>query len=263
MKLDSSISAIVTGGASGLGEATVRKLAAHGVKIAVFDLARQEEKAEALFKEIGGGVFCAANVTSEEEVDAAFAKARAANGQERILVNCAGTGNAARTASRDRQTGEIKTFPTEAFNLILQINLVGTFRCISKSAAGMMSLAPLEDGDRGAIVNTASVAAEDGQMGQAAYSASKGGVVGMTLPIARDLASEGIRVNTILPGIFETPLMNGAPPQVKEALAASVPFPKRLGGPTEYASLALEMIQNGYFNGEDVRLDGAIRMAPR
>jgi NAD(P)-dependent dehydrogenase (short-subunit alcohol dehydrogenase family) len=259
MKLDSSISAVVTGGASGLGEATVRALAAHGVKCAIFDM--NEAKGEAVAKEVGG-VYCKCNVTSDEEVDAAFAKAREAIGQERILVNCAGTGNAAKTAGRDRNTGEIKHFPLAAFNMIIQINLVGTFRCIAKSAAGMLTLEPI-DGERGAIVNTASVAAEDGQMGQAAYSASKGGVVGMTLPIARDLASEGIRVNTILPGIFETPLMNGAPPQVKEALAASVPFPKRLGGPTEYASLALEMIQNGYFNGEDVRLDGAIRMAPR
>jgi len=259
MKLDSSVAAVVTGGASGLGEATVRALAAQGVKIAIFDM--NEEKGEKVAKEVGG-VFCKCNVTSDEEVDAAFAKARAANGQERILVNCAGTGNAAKTASRDRNTGEIKHFPLAAFNMIIQINLVGTFRCIAKSAAGMLTLDPV-DGERGAIVNTASVAAEDGQMGQAAYSASKGGVVGMTLPIARDLASEGIRVNTILPGIFETPLMMGAPPQVKEALAASVPFPKRLGAADEYASLAVQMITNGYFNGEDVRLDGAIRMAPR
>jgi len=229
----------------------------------LFDLPRQEDKAAAVLKDIGGGVFCAVNVTSEEEVDAAFAKARAANGQERILVNCAGTGNAAKTAGRDKATGEAKHFPLDAFNMIIQINLVGTFRCIAKSAAGMLSLEPLADGDRGAIVNTASVAAEDGQMGQAAYSASKGGVVGMTLPIARDLAGEGIRVNTILPGIFETPLMNGAPEAVKAALAASVPFPKRLGLPEEYAQLALTMITNGYFNGEDVRLDGSIRMAPR
>jgi NAD(P)-dependent dehydrogenase (short-subunit alcohol dehydrogenase family) len=231
------------------------------VKIAIFDLDRQAEKGEALAKEVGG-VFCQCNVTSDEEVDAAFAKARAANGQERILVNCAGTGNAAKTASRDRNTGEIKHFPLAAFNMIIQINLVGTFRCIAKSAAGMLTLEPV-DGERGAIVNTASVAAEDGQIGQAAYSASKGGVVGMTLPIARDLSGDGIRVNTILPGIFDTPLMQGAPPQVKEALAASVPFPKRLGSAEEYASLAVQMITNGYFNGEDVRLDGAIRMAPR
>ena len=261
MKLDSSISAVVTGGASGLGEATVRALVAQGVKVAIFDLDRQSDRGAALEKELGV-TFCAVNVTSDAEVDAGFEKARAANGQERILVNCAGTGNAAKTASRDRNTGEIKHFPLAHFDMIIQINLIGTFRCIAKSAAGMLTLDPI-DGERGAIVNTASVAAEDGQIGQAAYSASKGGVVGMTLPIARDLSGEGIRVNTILPGIFNTPLMNAAPPQVKEALAASVPFPKRLGNAEEYASLALEMITNGYFNGEDVRLDGSIRMAPR
>ncbi len=259
MKLNSSVSAVVTGGASGLGEATVRQLAAQGVKVAIFDM--NEARGEDVAKEVGG-VFCKCNVTSDDEVEAAFAKARAAHGQERILVNCAGTGNAAKTASRDKVTGETKHFPLDAFNLIIQINLVGTFRCIAKSAKGMLDLEPI-DGERGAIVNTASVAAEDGQMGQAAYSASKGGVVGMTLPIARDLAGDGIRVNTILPGIFDTPLMRGAPEAVKQALANSVPFPKRLGSPEDYASLALQMITNGYFNGEDVRLDGAIRMAPR
>jgi NAD(P)-dependent dehydrogenase (short-subunit alcohol dehydrogenase family) len=261
MKLDSSVAAVVTGGASGLGAATSRALAAHGVKVAIFDF--NEEKGEAVAKEIGG-VFCKVDVTSDKEVDAAFAKARAALGQERILVNCAGTGNAVKTAGRDKKTGEATHFPLEAFNRIIQINLVGTFRCIAKSAQGMLSLAPLENGERGAVVNTASVAAEDGQMGQAAYSASKAGVVGMTLPIARDLMNEGIRVNTILPGIFNTPLLQeGAPENVKAALSASVPFPKRLGMPEEYAQLALAMITNGYFNGEDVRLDGAIRMAPR
>ncbi len=259
MKL-AGCSAVVTGGASGLGEATARALAAEGVKVAIFDM--NAEKGEKVAADIGG-VFCNVNVTSDESVEAGFAKARAANGQERILINCAGTGNAAKTASRSRETGEIKHFPLDAFNMIIQINLVGTFRCIAKSAAGMLTLDPMEDGERGAIVNTASVAAEDGQMGQAAYSASKGGVVGMTLPIARDLMSEGIRVNTILPGIFNTPLMNNAPDNVKSALAASVPFPKRLGHPAEYASLAVEMCRNSYFNGEDVRLDGAIRMAPR
>lgn len=259
MELKSGISAVVTGGASGLGEATARALAAKGVSVGIFDL--NEERGEALAKELGGA-FAKVNVTSEEDVDAGFAKVRAAIGQERILVNCAGTGNAHKTASRDKTTGEIKHFPLDAFNMIIQINLVGTFRCIAKSAAGMMTLDPIE-GERGAIVNTASVAAEDGQMGQAAYSASKGGVVGMTLPIARDLARELIRVNTILPGIFNTPLMNGAPENVKQALAASVPNPARLGNPPEYASLALQMIENAYFNGEDVRLDGAIRMGMR
>ena len=252
--------AVVTGGASGLGAATARALAAKGVKVALFDL--QEEKGMAVAAEIGG-IFCEVNVTDDASVDAGFAKARAAHGQERILVNCAGTGNAIKTASRSKEDGSIKHFPLDAFNWIVQINLVGTFRCIAKSAAGMLSLEPMEDGERGAIVNTASVAAEDGQMGQAAYSASKGGVVGMTLPIARDLASENIRVNTILPGIFDTPLLAGAPQNVRDALGATVLNPKRLGVPDEYANLAMCMIENGYFNGEDVRLDGGIRMAPR
>ena len=260
MKLDTSTAAVVTGGASGLGAATARALAAKGVKVAIFDL--QAEKGEALAGEIGG-VFCEVNVTSEESVDAGFAKARAANGQEAVLVCCAGTGNAMKTASRSKEDGSIKHFSLAAFDWLIQINLVGTFRCVAKSAAGMLTLEPGTDGERGAIVMTASVAAEDGQIGQAAYSASKGGVVGMTLPIARDLMGEGIRINTILPGIFETPLMQGAPQQVKDNLAASVPFPKRLGNPAEYAHLALTMLENSYFNGEDVRLDGAIRMAPR
>ncbi|MEM1105176.1 MAG: SDR family NAD(P)-dependent oxidoreductase [Pseudomonadota bacterium] len=259
MQLDSNVSAVITGGASGLGAATARALAGHGVKVALFDL--NAEKGEALASELGG-VFCEVNVTKDDSVDAGFEKSRAAIGQERILINCAGTGNAIKTASRDKQTGKIKHFPIDKFDLIIQINLVGTFRCIAKSAAGMMSLDPV-DGERGAIVNTASVAAEDGQIGQASYSASKGGVVGMTLPIARDLSRELIRVNTILPGIFDTPLLQGAPDNVKQALGAQVPHPARLGNPSEYASLAVEMCRNGYFNGEDVRLDGSIRMAPR
>ncbi len=260
MKLSSDISAIVTGGASGLGAATARRLAQHGVKVALFDL--NADTGEALAKEIGG-VFCKVDVTNEDQVDAGFAKARAAIGQERVLINCAGTGNAIKTASRDKKTGEIKAFPTLNFDRIIQINLVGTFRCVAKSAAGMLTLAPLADGERGAMVMTASVAAQDGQIGQASYSASKAAIVGMTLPIARDLMGEGIRINTILPGIFETPLLAGLPDNVKDALAASVPFPKRLGQPDEYAALAEFMIQTGYFNGESVRLDGAIRMAPR
>ena len=261
MILDSTISAVITGGASGLGAATARLLASHGVKVALFDL--DAERGEALATELGG-VYCAVNVTSDAEVDAAFAKARAANGQERILVNCAGVGGgAAKTASRDKATGEIKQYPLENFERIIQVNLIGTFRCITKSAAGMMTLDPLTDGDRGAIVNTASVAAEDGQIGQVAYTASKAGVVGITLVTARDLSSENIRVNTILPGIFNTPMLARAPEAVKAALGAQVPFPKRLGMAEEYAHLAHTMITNGYFNGEDVRLDGAIRMAPR
>ena len=183
---------------------------------------------------------------------------------ERILVNCAGVGGgAAKTASRDRQSGEAKEYPLENFERIIQVNLIGTFRCITKSAAGMLSLDLLEDGDRGAIVNTASVAAEDGQIGQVAYTASKAGIVGLTLVVARDLSGEGIRCNTILPGIFDTPLLGRAPEHIKAALSAQVPFPKRLGRPEDFAHLAHTMITNGYFNGEDVRLDGAIRMAPR
>jgi NAD(P)-dependent dehydrogenase (short-subunit alcohol dehydrogenase family) len=260
MQLNSSMAAVITGGASGLGAATARRLASHGVKVALFDL--NEAQGKALATEIGG-VFCKVDVTSEEQVDAAFAQARLVNGQERILVNCAGTGNAFKTASRDKTDGDIKHFPLAKFNHVIQINLVGTFRCIAKSAAGMLTLEPLPDGDRGAIVNTASVAAEDGQIGQASYAASKAGIVGMTLPIARDLMGEGIRVNTILPGLFNTPLMQAVPDNVKAALAQSVPFPKRMGDPTEYAHLVETMIVNGYFNGESVRLDGAIRMAPR
>ena len=260
MKLDSTVTAIITGGSSGLGAATARRFAAQSVRVAIFDF--NETLGEAIAAEIGG-VFCKVDVTKEAEVDAAFAKARAALGQERVLVNCAGTGLAIKTASKDKQTGEIKHFPTADFDRIIQINLVGTFRCIAKSAAGMIALPPLEHGERGAIVNTASVAAEDGQIGQAAYSASKAAVVGMTLPIARDLMGNGIRINTILPGIFDTPLLQRAPDNVKQALADSVPFPKRLGMPDEYAALAEIMITNGYFNGESVRLDGAIRMAPR
>ncbi len=261
MKLDNSIAAVVTGAASGLGAATARALAAKGVKVAIFDL--NVEKGEALAKEIGG-TFCEVNVTSDESVDAGFARARAAHGQERILVNCAGIATAIKTVSRDRETGAVKQYPMDSFNQVIQINLVGTFRCIMKSAAGILTLDPLDEfGQRGAIVNTASVAAEDGQIGQASYSASKGGVLAMTLPIARDLMNEGVRVNTILPGIFETPMMLSLPEKAQISLAASVPFPKRLGRPDEYAELALFMIQHDYMNGEDVRLDGAIRMGPK
>lgn len=260
MKLDRSIAAIVTGGASGLGAASARMLAARGVRVALFDI--DAERGEAVAREIGGA-FCRVDVTSDDSVDAGFARAREVQGIERVLVCCAGTGFAAKTASRSKEDGSIRQFPVEAFDRIIQINLVGTFRCVAKSATGMLTRAPDENGERGAMVMTASVAAEDGQMGQAAYSASKGGIVALTLPIARDLMAEGIRINTILPGIFDTPLMNAAPQPVRDALAASVPFPKRFGDPGEYAQLALTMIECGYFNGEDVRLDGAIRMAPR
>ncbi len=261
MRLDAHVAAVVTGGASGLGLATARALRARDVKVALFDLnaARGEEIAREL-----GCTFCAVDVTSETQTDAAFTQARAENGQERILVNCAGTGNAVKTASRDKTTRAISHFPLAQFERIIQINLIGTFRCIAKSSAGMLTLESVgADGERGAIVNTGSVAAIDGQIGQAAYSASKAGIVGMTLPIARDFMNEGIRVNTILPGVFDTPLLAALPDNVRDALAASVPFPKRLGIPEDFASLALEMLQNGYLNGEHVRLDGAIRMSPR
>ncbi|MEM7277673.1 MAG: SDR family NAD(P)-dependent oxidoreductase [Pseudomonadota bacterium] len=260
MILDSSIAAVVTGGASGLGAATATALAAAGVKVALLDI--NAEQGEALARELGG-VFAKADVTSDESVASAFATARAAHGQERILVNCAGIASAAKTAGRARDTGEIKSFPMPEFVRTIEINLIGTFRCIAVSAAGMLELEPMRDNERGAIVNTASVAAIDGQIGQAAYSASKAGVVGMTLPIARDLMKEGIRINTILPGIFETPMMQGMPDKVRDSLAESVPFPKRLGLPSEFAQLAVSMLENTYFNGEHVRLDGAIRMAPR
>jgi NAD(P)-dependent dehydrogenase (short-subunit alcohol dehydrogenase family) len=260
MKLDETVSAVVTGGASGLGEATARALAAKGVRVALFDF--NEEKGTRVAGEIGG-LFCRVDVTDEQSVDAGFVTARAAHGQERVMVNCAGTGNAIKTARRDKATGETRHFPLDAFERIVQINLIGTFRCCAKSAKGMLDLEPREDGARGVIINTASVAAEDGQIGQAAYAASKGGIVSLTLPMARDLMNEGIRVNAILPGIFDTPLMGGAPEAVRQSLAASVPFPKRFGRPPEYAALAIAMIENDYWNGEDVRLDGAIRMAPR
>jgi NAD(P)-dependent dehydrogenase (short-subunit alcohol dehydrogenase family) len=260
MKLDQSVAAIVTGAASGLGEATARALAARGVRVAVFD--RDAEKGERVASEIGG-IFAQVDVTSNEAVDAGFAKAREAHGQERILVNCAGVANAAKTVARDKATGEAKRYPIQQFELAIQINLIGTFRCLAASAFGMVGLDPLEDGERGLIINTASVAAQDGQIGQAAYSASKAGVLGMALPIARDLMNDGIRVNTILPGVFETPMVAMMPQNVKDALGAQVPFPKRLGRADEYARLAIFMAENPYLNGEYVRLDGAIRMAPR
>lgn len=260
MRLDGNISAVVTGAASGLGEATARAFAERGVKVAVLD--RDANKGEKVAAEIGG-IFCQVDVTSDEAVDAALAKAREAHGQERICVNCAGVANAMKTVGRDKESGAIKRYPIHQFELAIQINLIGSFRVLAASAAGMATLDPLEDGEKGLIINTASVAAQDGQIGQAAYSASKAGVLGMALPIARDLMSEGIRVNTILPGIFETPMMAMMPQNVRDALAAQVPFPKRLGTAAEYGRLAIFMAENVYLNGEYVRLDGAIRMAPR
>jgi NAD(P)-dependent dehydrogenase (short-subunit alcohol dehydrogenase family) len=254
------VAAVVTGAASGLGEATARELAKRGGKVAIFD--RDIDRGTKVAQEIGG-IFCEVDVTSDEKVSAAFAKAREAHGQERILVNCAGVANAAKTVGRDKETKAAKRYPMQQFELAIQINLIGSFRCIANSAFGMVDLDPLVDGERGVIINTASVAAEDGQIGQAAYSASKGGVLAMALPIARDLMNDGVRVNTILPGVFKTPMVAMMPENVQEALGAQVPFPKRLGRAEEYARLALFMIENPYMNAAAVRLDGAIRMAPR
>ncbi|OYX58078.1 MAG: 3-hydroxy-2-methylbutyryl-CoA dehydrogenase [Brevundimonas subvibrioides] len=260
MKLDGSIAAVVTGGASGLGEGTARAIAATGARVALFDL--NAEKGEAIAKEIGG-IFCSVDVTDDASVAAAFEKARAAHGQERLTVNCAGIATGMKTVSRKRDTGEIKAHDMAQFERTVRVNLFGTFRVLSQSAAGMMTLEPVEDGERGLIVNTASVAAQDGQVGQAAYAASKGGVYAMTLPVARDLAQDGIRCNTILPGIMWTPMMAGMDQKIQDALAAQIPFPSRLGKPSDYASLVLELARNVYINGECIRLDGAIRMAPR
>ncbi|RST31907.1 SDR family oxidoreductase [Sphingomonas ginkgonis] len=259
MKID-GIAAVVTGGASGLGEATARELASRGAKVAIFD--RDPDKGEKVAAEIGG-VFCEVDVTSDEKVAAAFAKAREAHGQERVLVNCAGVANAVKTVGRDKETGAVKMYPIFQFELAIQINLIGSFRCIAHSAAGMVDLDLLEDGEKGCIINTASVAAEDGQIGQAAYSASKGGVLAMALPIARDLMGEGVRVNTILPGVFKTPMVAMMPEKVQDALGAQVPFPKRLGKAEEYGKLAAFIVETPYLNAESIRLDGGIRMAPR
>ena len=260
MKLDGSIAAVVTGGASGLGEGTARALAAKGVKVALFDL--NEERGEEIAKEIGG-VFCKVDVTSDDSVAAGFVKARAAHGQERLTVNCAGIATGQKTVSRKRDTGEVRAHDMASFERTVTINLFGTFRVLSQSALGMVQAEPMADGERGLIINTASVAAQDGQIGQAAYSASKGGVYAMTLPVARDLAQDGVRVNTILPGIMWTPMMAGMDQKIQDALAAAIPFPSRLGTPADYASLVLELARNVYINGECIRLDGAIRLAPR
>ena len=230
-------SAVVTGGASGLGEATARALAAEGVRVTLFDL--NAERGEAVAAEIGG-LFARVDITDEASLDAAYSRSRDAHGQERILVNCAGIATGEKTAGRDKASGAIVAHRLAAFAKTVSVNLLGTFNCTAKSAAGMMSLDPVDDdGQRGVIVTTASVAAEDGQIGQAAYAASKGGVKAMTLPIARDLMGEGIRVNCILPGILATPMLAGLPQNVQDSLGATVPFPKRLGKPGEYAAVVI------------------------
>ncbi len=261
MQLDKSIAAVITGGASGLGAATARALAGKGVKCALFDL--NAEAGEKLAKEIGG-LFVKCDVTSEASADAAFAAARKAQGQERILVNCAGIGVAKRITRRVKETNAIEPHDLATFTKVIQVNLIGTFLMISKSAAGMQATEPVnKDSERGVIICTSSVAAQDGQIGQVAYSASKGGVYSMTLPIARDLSRDGVRVMTILPGLFLTPMFAGLSDEAQKSLAASVPFPSRLGHPNEYAALAVHICENPMLNGECIRLDGALRMAPR
>ena len=249
----SGVAAIVTGGGSGLGRATAQALAAKGARVAVFDLnpAAAKEAAKAV-----GGLAVAGDVADEASAGAAIAKAAAAHGPARILVNCAGIGVGRRVVGRDGP------HPLADFDRVIRVNLIGTFNMIRLAAAEMAKLEPVE-GERGVIVSTASVAAYDGQIGQAAYSASKGGVVAMTLPIARELAQFGIRVNAIAPGVFMTPMMAGLPQAAQDSLGASVPFPARLGQPAEYAALAVHIVENGYLNGETIRLDGALRMAPK
>lgn len=248
--------ALVTGGASGLGEAVVKALASAGGNVVIMDI--QDERGKALASELGkAAAFAKTDVTSEEEVQAAIDTAKETFGGVHFCINCAGTGLAARTIT--------KTGPASlsAFEWLIRLNLIGTFNMASKAAFAMASNTPAENGERGVIVNVASVAAFDGQIGQAAYSASKGGVVGMTLPMARDLSSMGIRVVTVAPGLFDTPLMRMMPEDRLKALNESVPFPRRLGTAEEFAALVEHVIVNPYLNGETIRLDGAVRLAPK
>ena len=260
MKIDSTTAAVVTGGASGLGRATAEALAAQGVKVAIFDIndALGEEVAAAM-----GGLFVHVDITDEQSVLDGYAAARAAHGQERICVHCAMTSRRGKTLAFDKATGSFRRTPTEDYAYGVAGILTASYRIASISAEGMATLPELEDGERGAIVLTASVAAQDAQIGQVIYGSAKAGVNGLVLPMARDLMDLGIRVNSIMPGVFSTPLVAGLPEPVLASLGASVPFPKRLGKAEEYASLAMEMLRNSYFNGQAVRLDGAIRMAPR
>jgi NAD(P)-dependent dehydrogenase (short-subunit alcohol dehydrogenase family) len=253
MRIDKA-AAIVTGGGSGLGAATARALAARGARVACLDVNR--EGAEKVAAEIGG-IGLKGDVTSEAEAQAAIEAAEGKHGPARILINCAGIGTAARTINKKGP------FPLEVFQRVVNVNLIGTFNMIRLVAARLWEVEVEEEEERGAFVNTASVAAYEGQIGQAAYSASKGGIVGMTLPIARDLAQYRIRVNTIAPGLFLTPLLESLPPEAQESLGKQVPFPSRLGDPTEFAALAVHIVENPMLNGETIRLDGAIRMQPR
>lgn len=246
--------AIVTGGGSGLGAETARHLARAGAQVAILD--RDEKAAAAVAAEIGGfPAVC--DVASPESAQAALARAREAQGPARVLVHCAGIGGAKRILGREGPQG------LEEFARVINVNLLGAFNMLRLAAAGMSGLAPGEDGERGVIILTASIAAFEGQIGQAAYAASKGGVVSLTLPAAREFAQFGIRVLTLAPGLFRTPLLNELPPEVQAGLAASIPFPRRLGKPAEFAGLALHCIANAALNGEVIRIDGALRMAPR
>ncbi len=253
MKL-AGAAAIVTGGGSGLGKATAEAFAAKGARVAVFD--RNAEAAESVAKAIGG-LALAGDVADSASAEAALARAAAAHGPARILVNCAGIGVAKRVVGRDGPQ------PLGDFETVIRVNLIGTFNMIRLFAAAASRLEPLEGGERGIVVNTASVAAYEGQVGQAAYSASKGGVVAMTLPIARELAQFGVRVNAIAPGLFLTPMLLGLPQDAQDSLGRAVPFPARLGDPAEYAALAAFIVENPYLNGETIRIDGALRLAPR
>ena len=255
MKVEGAV-ALVSGGASGLGEAAVRKLVASGAMVVIVD--RDEARGEALALEMGRvAAFHKADVTSAPEIVAAVEKAKAM-GPVRIAVNCAGVAPSARTLARDGTPHDL-----EVFQRVIMVNLIGTFNMTRLAAATIASAAPLADGERGVIVNTASIAAFDGQIGQVAYAASKGGVVGMTLPIARDLSSVGIRVCAIAPGTFDTPMLAAFAQPVRDALAATIPFPRRLGLPADFAALVAHIVENPYLNGETIRLDGALRMAPR
>ena len=253
--------AVVTGGASGLGRATAEALAAAGAKVAIFDI--NEELGREVAAQIGG-IFCNVNIMDEQSALDGFALAREAHGQERVLVHCAMTARGGKTVGKDRESGGWKRLSTEDYAYAAEGILISSYRMASLSALGMVERAePLEDGERGVIILTASVAAQDAQVGQVAYGSLKAGVNGLVLPMARDLMNEGIRVNAIMPGIMQTPLVANLSEKVLEGLSASVPFPKRLGKAEEFASLAMEMVRNTYFNAQAVRLDGAIRMAPR
>lgn len=253
----SKVVAVITGGASGLGQATAEAIVAKGGKVMILD--RDAQKAAETAASLGDqAAWVEADVTSEESVKAAIAATKDKFGAIHVCVNCAGVGSAMKTVGRENTPHDLGVFET-----IVKINLIGTFNVLRLAAAEMASNEGDEDNERGVIVNTASVAAFDGQVGQVAYSATKGGVVGMTLPIARDLAGLGIRCNTIAPGIFNTPLMNAAPDKVKQPLIDMTQFPKRLGHPPEYAALVCHMIENKFLNGETIRIDGAIRMQPR